>query len=169
MQPVSNAPVRAPDWRFLLASPWHLLALGFGSGLPRVAPGTWGTLLAWGTFVALDPWLSDFAWIVLIAASLALGAAAAHRAGRALGRADSGHIVIDEMAAFWIVLLLLPAGSGATLQAVAFLLFRLFDIVKPPPIRGIDARIKNGVGVMLDDLIAAFYALLVLALWLRLS
>jgi phosphatidylglycerophosphatase A len=62
---------------------------------------------------------------------------------------------------------MLPADSGLPMQALAFLLFRLFDIVKPPPIRWLDARIKNGFGVMLDDLAAAFYALLALSIALR--
>lgn len=146
-----------------------MLALGFGTGVPRLAPGTWGTLFAWLAFVQLDPWLSDLAWAGVIALALALGALAAERTGRALGRADSGHIVIDEIAAFWLVLLVLPAGSTLLAQAFAFLLFRLFDITKPPPIRWLDQRIKSGIGVMLDDLLAAFYTLLVLALWQRVA
>jgi phosphatidylglycerophosphatase A len=74
------------------------------------------------------------------------------------------------MVAFWIVLLLLPgeAAHGGFLFVVAFVLFRFFDIVKPPPIRALDARFKNGAGVMADDLMAAFYTLLVLAIGLRL-
>ncbi len=167
----AQAPPQRPDRRFLLAHPAHWIALGLGSGLPRAAPGTLGTLLGWLLFVALDRWLGDLGWAVLIAAAWLLGAWAAQRTGRALGQPDSGHIVIDEIVAFWIVLWLLPAGHGqpAVLQAVAFLLFRLFDIVKPPPIRRIDQRLKNGFGVMLDDLVAAFYALLVIALVLRLT
>jgi len=95
---------------------------------------------------------------------------AADVTGRRMGVADSGHIVIDEIVAFWIVLLLLPgdAAHGGWLLVAAFLLFRFFDIVKPPPIRNLDRRLKNGIGVMADDLVAAFYTLLVLALGLRL-
>jgi phosphatidylglycerophosphatase A len=164
------SPLR-PDRRFLFASPWHLLALGFGSGLPRFASGTWGALLAWALFVLVDPYLSDLGWLGLIAAGLYFGTWAAQRTGIALGRPDSGHIVIDEMVAFWIVLVMLPdeARSATLQQAAAFLLFRLFDVVKPPPIRWIDQRWKNGIGVMLDDLVAAFYTLLAFALWLRLA
>jgi len=154
----------------MLASPWHLIALGCGSGLPRIAPGTWGTLLAWLLYLRLDQSLSPRAWWLLVVAMLAIGAVAAQITGRRLGAADSGHIVIDEIVAFWIVLLMLPQGAahgGLTLIA-AFVLFRFFDVVKPPPIRALDARLKNGVGVMADDLVAAFYTLLTLAIGLRL-
>jgi phosphatidylglycerophosphatase A len=160
---------RRPDRRFLLAHPWHFIALGFGSGLPRFAPGTWGTLAAWAIFAVLDPFLTDLAWLGVIIAFLYFGAWAAQRTGQSLGTSDSGHIVIDEMVAFWIVLVMLPdAVELKGLQhTIAFVLFRFFDIVKPPPIRWLDARVNNGFGVMLDDLMAAFYTLLVFALWLR--
>ncbi len=160
---------QAPTWRFLLASPWHMLALGFGSGLPRFAPGTWGTLFAWLLFARLDRWLSETAWWTLTGALLLLGAAAAQITGDRLGVADSRHIVIDEIVAFWLVLLFLPrdATHAGLLMIAAFVLFRFFDIVKPPPIRALDRRFKNGIGVMLDDLMAAFYTLLTIALVLR--
>jgi phosphatidylglycerophosphatase A len=163
------APAQAhlrPSFRFLLSHPAHMLALGFGSGLPRGAPGTWGTVAAWVLFIWLDQWLNSTAWWTLVGVTLVIGAWAAQRTGRDLGD-DSGHIVIDEIVAFWIVLLMLPAGSGLSLQALAFVLFRLFDITKPPPIRLLDARINNGLGVMIDDLAAAFYTLLALAIVLR--
>ena len=158
---------RRPDWRFLLRSPWHLIALGFGSGLPRFAPGTWGTVFAWVSFVVLDRWLDDGAWAAVIVATFLLGAMAAQRTGARLGVIDSGHIVIDEIVAFWIVLWLLPMRASAWLGALAFVLFRMFDIAKPAPIRRLDARIKNGFGVMLDDLVAAFYTLLPIAIYWR--
>lgn len=160
---------RRPDWRFLLRSPWHALALGFGSGLPRFAPGTWGTVFAWISFVALDRWLDDRAWAAVILAMFALGTVAAQRTGERLGIIDSGHIVIDEIVAFWIVLWLLPERSSAWIAVFAFVLFRIFDIAKPAPIKRLDARIKNGFGVMLDDLVAAFYTLLLVAVYWRLT
>jgi len=163
------APQR-PTVRFMLASPWHLIALGAGSGLPRAAPGTWGTLLAWLLFLRLDQSLSPWTWWLLVAAMLVVGARAAQVTGARLGVADSGHIVIDEIVAFWVVLLLLPgnAARGGFLLVAAFVLFRFFDIVKPPPIRALDERFKNGAGVMADDLVAAFYTLLALAIGMRL-
>jgi len=165
-----SSAAQRPTARFMLASPWHLIALGAGSGLPRAAPGTWGTLLAWLLFLRLDQSLGPWSWWLLVAGMLPIGAYAAKVTGSRLGAADSSHIVIDEIVAFWIVLLLLPgeAAQGSALLVAAFALFRLFDIVKPPPIRAIDARFKNGFGVMADDLVAAFYTLLVLAVGLRL-
>lgn len=155
-----------PSWRLMLSHPAHQLSFGFGSGLIRPAPGTWGTLFAWLVFVVVDPWLSDLAWACVIGATFVLGSMAADRTGKALGRPDHGSIVIDEIVAFWLVLWLLP--PGVLTQAAAFLVFRLFDILKPPPIRAVDRRFKNGVGVMFDDLIAAFYTLLVAAVLVRL-
>ena len=117
-------------------------------------------------FTQFGPW----SWWLLVAVMLPVGAYAAKVTGSRLGAADSGHIVIDEIVAFWIVLLLLPGGAaqGSALLVAAFALCRLFDIVKPPPIRAIDANFKNGFGVMADDLVAAFYTLLALAVGLRL-
>ncbi|MFN7572449.1 MAG: phosphatidylglycerophosphatase A [Betaproteobacteria bacterium] len=165
-----TAPLR-PDGKFLLAHPAHWIALGLGSGLPRIAPGTWGTLAGWALYVALDPWLAGGGWPWAVLGVFAVGAWAAQVTGRHLGAADSSHIVIDEIVAFWIVLLMLPADTAYPVvqQAAAFLIFRFFDIVKPPPIRAVDARFKNGLGVMADDLIAAFYTLLLFALWVRLA
>ena len=159
---------RSPDWRFLLRSPWHLIALGFGSGLPRFAPGTCGTAFAWASFAVLARWLDDPGWAVLVALAFVIGMHAAQRTGARLGDIDSSHIVIDEIVAFWIVLWLLPARAPTWFAPLAFVLFRMFDIGKPAPIRRLDARIKNGFGVMLDDLVAAFYTLLVIAVLWRL-
>jgi phosphatidylglycerophosphatase A len=160
---------RRPGWRFLLRSPWHLIALGFGSGLPRFAPGTWGTVFAWLSFIVLDRWLDDTGWAALVAATFVVGAVAAQRTGARLGIIDSGHIVIDEIVAFWIVLWLLPARASGWVAVLAFVLFRMFDIAKPAPIKRLDARIKNGFGVMLDDAVAAFYTLLLIALYWRIT
>lgn len=167
---VDDVPPSRPTVRFMLASPWHLLALGAGAGLPRAAPGTWGTLLAWLLFLRLDQSLGPWSWWLLVGIMLAAGSYAAQLTGTRLRVPDSSHIVIDEIVAFWIVLLLLPgdAAHGGPMLIAAFLLFRFFDIVKPPPIRALDARFKNGAGVMADDLVAAFYTLLVLAIGVRL-
>jgi phosphatidylglycerophosphatase A len=159
--------VPRPTLAFMLAHPAHGLAMGFGSGLLRPAPGTWGTLAGWGAFIALDGWLGPAGWAVVIGVTFILGAAAAQRTGRDLGLQDHGAIVIDEIVATWIVLLVLP--SSLLAQALGVLAFRFFDIVKPPPVRAIDRRWKSGLGTMLDDLMAAFYALLAAAVVVRLT
>jgi len=166
-EPAPSTPTTAssPSWRWLWSHPAHFIAAGFGSGLLRPGPGTWGTVAGWILFVLLDRWLSDAAWIALIAVGFAIGCWAAQRAGDSLGKADHGSIVIDEVVAFWIVLLLVPTTFFA--QALAFVAFRFFDIVKPPPIGALDRRFKNGVGVMVDDLVAALYTLLLAAVVAR--
>ena len=147
-----------PDFRFLLAHPAHLIAFGFGSGLAPRAPGTVGTLLGLPLFwliVAVTPDLTNR--IILLIAAFLLGVWACGRTGRALGVADHGGMVWDEIVAFALVLLFTPASW--LWIALAFALFRLFDILKPWPIRFADMHLKNGFGVMFDDLLAAGYAI----------
>ena len=149
--------------RFRLASPAHLLALGFGSGLFPRAPGTVGTLWAWCVFVALEDWLAPQHWLLLIAASFLIGVWACGRAARDVGVSDHSAIVWDEVVAFCLVLAFLP--TDWLTQLVAFALFRFFDIAKPPPIGVVDARLKGGFGIMFDDLLAAFFTLFLFAIW----
>ncbi|NTV11244.1 MAG: phosphatidylglycerophosphatase A [Zoogloea sp.] len=154
-----------PNVRFLFAHPAHFIALGLGSGLSPRAPGTAGTLAAWLLFPLLNVVFSPtWLWVFLLIAFL-YGIYAADRTGRALGVSDHGAIVWDEIVPFWAVLALAP--PGLLWQATAFVLFRFFDIVKPQPVRWADTRIKGGLGVMLDDLLAAGYTVLVLALLVR--
>jgi len=150
-----------PSWRFLLSHPARLVAFGFGAGLVPVAPGTWGTLLALPVFLLVSPRLEPAEFLLMLLALFALGVWACDVTGRSLGNSDHGGMVWDETVAFLLVLFFTPAGLHW--QALAFLIFRLFDILKPPPIRYYERTFKNGFGVMLDDLIAAFYTLLVLA------
>lgn len=146
-----------PDRAFLFAHPAHFLALGFGSGLAPKAPGTAGTLAAFPLYWVLAD--HPFYW-VWIAVFLAAGVWACEVTGRDLGVHDHGGMVWDEIAAFLMVLPFAPAGwLGALL---AFALFRLFDIWKPYPIGWLDARVPGGFGVMLDDVLAAGYAILCL-------
>jgi phosphatidylglycerophosphatase A len=98
--------------------------------------------------------------------AFAIGIWACQRTGREMGSRDHSAIVWDEIAAFWLVLWLVPGTLMA--QAFAFALFRAFDILKPQPIKYFDARIKNGFGVMFDDVLAAFYTLMLFAIWMRL-
>jgi len=151
-----------PGIRFVFSHPAHLLACGLGSGLSPVAPGAAGTLFAWLLYPLIKPWFSDLAFGGILVLGFLLGVAACHQTGRDLGVADHGSIVWDEIVPFWLVLLMTP--SGWMWQCVAFLLFRLFDMVKPSPAQWIDTHMKNGFGVMLDDVIAAAYTLLALAL-----
>jgi len=150
-----------PDARFLLAHPAHFIALGFGAGLAPVAPGTFGTLaglaIYWLLALALPPLAIAFLAIPLFF----VGVWACGVAGRNLGVPDHGAFVWDEIVAFLPLAAL--ASASLVLQLVAFALFRLFDVWKPFPIRQFEARMKGGFGVMLDDLLAACYAYLVLA------
>jgi len=153
--------VPRPSWRFLLSHPARLVAFGFGAGLVPVAPGTWGTLLALPVFLLVSPRLEPVEFLLMLLVLFALGVWACDVTGRSLGNSDHGGMVWDETVAFLLVLFFTPA--GLRWQALAFLIFRLFDILKPPPIRYYERTFKNGFGVMLDDLIAALYTLLVLA------
>ena len=171
--PLGTAPRRA-SWRFLLSHPAHAVALGFGSGLSPVAPGTVGTLWAWVAFLVLQPHLDATRWAWLIAASLVLGWWACTVSARHLAVADPSAVVWDEIVAFWIVLwLVTPASLWA--QFAAFVLFRIFDAAKPGPVAWADALFKvrrgqpigwaQGFGILFDDLVAALCTLLVMALW----
>lgn len=147
-----------PDRAFLLSHPAHFIALGGGTGLFPKAPGTLGTLLgyplAWASLQG-PVWL---AW-ALCAGAFLLGIWACARAGHALGVADHGSMVWDEVVAMWAVLLCVPMSWTAWL--VAFVLFRMFDIVKPVPVGWFDRKVKGGFGVMLDDALAGAYVVLV--------
>jgi phosphatidylglycerophosphatase A len=152
-----------PDFRFVTAHPAHFIAFGFGSGLAPVAPGTAGTLAALLMYWVLKPGYGDLGFLLVIALCFIAGIWACGRTGRDLGIADYGGMVWDEIVAFWLVLVLIP--DELLWQGVAFALFRVFDIVKPPPIDYFDSTLKGGFGVMFDDIVAAFYTLLVIALW----
>ena len=168
-----NAParpaMRRPTLRFMLSHPAHMVALGFGSGLSPVAPGTAGTLWAWAAYLVLQNWLGPAQMGLLIAASFAIGLWACTITASHMRILDPGNIVWDEVAAFWIVLwLVMPAGLGG--QLVAFLLFRFFDAVKPGPVAWADDLFhgfgwRGGFGIIFDDLVAAFCTLLVIAAW----
>lgn len=164
-----KAPRVGPSARFLLAHPAHFIALGAGSGLSPVAPGTVATLWAWAAFLALQPYTTAFAWALILVLGFAVGCWAAAVSAQGLGVADPGSIVIDEIVAFWLVLWLITP-CGWVLQGVAFILFRLFDAIKPGPVGWADRAFHGGglrgaFGIMFDDLVAAFCTLLLIALW----
>ncbi len=159
---------RRPTADFMLSHPAHLLAIGFGSGLSRWVPGTMGTLFGWLLFHAMSVrWpevLTPAAWGILIVAGFVIGVWACERTGRALGVPDHGAMVWDEIVAIWLVMLFVTPASFKA-QLAAFVVFRFFDMTKPPPIRQFEKRFKGGFGVMGDDILAAFFTLLALALW----
>lgn len=172
-----------PTFHWVRQTASRMIAFGFGSGLSPFAPGTAGTLWAWATFLVGEYFLSteDFLWI--IGAGLLVGCWVCGHVSEELGKSDFGGIVWDEIIAFWIVLIfIMPTNIG--IQALAFALFRFFDAIKPGPIGMIDRHFKSidddhnsssilqilwrGFGIMIDDLAAAFFTLLIIALIQRL-
>ena len=154
-----------PTPRFLLGSASHFIALGFGTGLSPVAPGTVGTALAFPLYALLTILYTPMEILYLLPVLFMLGVWVCQRTGMDLGVADHGSMVWDEIVAFLLVLVFAP--GGFFWQLAAFLWFRFFDIAKPAPIRGLENRFKNGFGVMADDIVAAFYTIVVLALFKR--
>lgn len=151
--------ITSPDRGFLLAHPAHFIALGFGAGLASRAPGTLGTLVALPLHFLIADLPALAYWGLLLLGGL-LGIWACGRTGSALGVPDHGGIVWDEIFAFLLVLHFAPQTWWG--YALAFALFRLFDIWKPYPIGWLDARLKGGLGVMLDDLLAAGFTIVCL-------
>jgi phosphatidylglycerophosphatase A len=149
-----------PRASFAFSHPAHAVAFGFGAGLAPLAPGTAGTALGWAIGWALGA-LHPALFLSLVVALFLVGLWACELTGRDLGAADHGAMVWDEVVAFLLVLSLAP--RELAWQAAAFALFRFFDIAKPPPIRSLERRFGGGFGVMLDDVVAAAYTLLVLA------
>jgi phosphatidylglycerophosphatase A len=153
--------IKHPTFRFTFRHPAHWVALGLGTGLAPVAPGTVGTALAFPIYMLLVRWLDPLALAGVIALFFAIGVWACGRTGRDLGIADHSAMNWDEVVAMMLILLVAP--EGWEWWAFAFLAFRFFDVVKPPPIRHIDRTMKGGLGVMFDDIVAAFYTLLLIA------
>ncbi len=153
----------AAQRRALLSDPAGWIASGFGSGLSPVAPGTVGSL------AAILPWfaLRELPWplyALAIALAFAIGVWASDRVIARLRIQDPGVIVWDEFVGQWIALApLLVLGGHAGWIVAGFALFRLFDVWKPWPVSWADRRVKGGVGVMLDDVVAGAYAALALA------
>jgi phosphatidylglycerophosphatase A len=165
--PISPGPaaisdlVLRPTWRFVLSRPAHFVAFSFGAGLVPVAPGTFGTLIALPLYWIVFPRVAAIEYLALIAILFGMGVWACEVTGRALGVHDHAGMVWDETVAFLLVLFFVP--PALPWQASAFLVFRLFDILKPQPIRYFDRTVRGGFGVMLDDLVAAFLTLIVIA------
>lgn len=167
----------APPVKFLFADPAHLIACGFGSGLSSFAPGTVGTAFAWVSYPLLRfAFPGDLVCLVALAVMFVFGVYACQITGRRLGVVDHGSIVWDEIVPFWGILMFCPTPwilsphgtffslNGLLWQTVAFFLFRLFDIIKLPPAGYFDSKVKNGFGVMMDDVMAAGHTILTLAI-----
>lgn len=148
----------------MLLDPGHLLSFGFGSGLSPYAPGTIGTLAAVPIYLLLSM-LPPMIYLLATLSSIFLGIYLCGRTSKVLGVHDHGSIVWDEFAGFFITMLFVPA--NLTTVVIGFCLFRLFDIIKPWPISVIDSRISGGLGVMLDDVIAGLFALVVMQIVLQ--
>jgi len=157
---MSDGPTNLP--RTVLTDPVHFLAFGFGTGLAPFAPGTFGSLpgvlLFWLT-MAYGLYVQFAVLAVLIVAGIWICGESARR----LGIHDHGGIVWDEIAGMYLTLMVAPFSVAGWL--LAFVLFRVMDIVKPWPIRDLDHRLGGGVGIMLDDLVAALYAAVLLGVY----
>ncbi|MHB8535810.1 MAG: phosphatidylglycerophosphatase A family protein [Sulfuricaulis sp.] len=150
-----------PVWRRIV----HFFAFGFGSGKAPVAPGTFGTLVGIPAYLLLQP-LAIYIYVAVVAGLFALGVWLCQVTERDLGMHDHSGIVWDEIVGYLITMFMAPAGW--MWMALGFVLFRLFDIWKPFPIRQLERRTPGGFGIMLDDALAAVYAWVVLQAVVRL-
>ena len=146
--------------RFDLTKPYHFLALGFGSGLIRPAPGTWGTLAAVPLYLLMANFLPWYAYIAVTVVVCIFGITICHRCTQDIGVHDHSAIVWDEFAGFFITMILVP--PTLLNLVLGFALFRFFDIVKPWPISYLDAKVPGGAGIMLDDIVAGLFSLIIL-------
>lgn len=143
-----------------LKNPVHFLAIGFGSGLLKPAPGTWGTLA--GLMLSILLWnitQSNLFFIFLTVISFILGCYLCQKTSNDLGVHDDGRIVWDEIVAIFLMFAFLPEYNWFA-YILTFISFRIFDILKPYPIRYFDEKLESGLGIMVDDILAAIFALI---------
>lgn len=138
------------------SNPVHFLAFGLGSGLAPRAPGTVGTLAAIPFYLLLQ-YLPMWNYLLVLVVSMILGIWLCDRTSKDLGVHDHPGIVWDEFVGYWITMIAAPAGW--LWIVIGFVLFRIFDIIKPWPIRWLDKKVKGGFGIMIDDVIAGLFAL----------
>lgn len=155
-----QATVKVVNVKFKLTNPTHFLALGFGSGLIKPAPGTWGTLAAVPVYLALSMLASVWVYLALCTVFFLLGIYLCGKTASDVGVHDHGAIVWDEIVGYLITMAFF---SPTWLNiALGFALFRLFDIVKPWPIKLLDRHVHGGFGIMIDDVLAGVFAWLCL-------
>ena len=148
------------DKKINLKNPVHFLAVGFGSGLLKPAPGTWGTLA--GLMLSILLWnitQSNLFFIFLAVISFIFGCYLCQKTSNDLGVHDDGRIVWDEIVAIFLMFVFLPEYNLFT-YILTFISFRIFDILKPYPIRYFDEKLESGLGIMVDDILAAIFALI---------
>lgn len=150
-----------PSAKTVFSSVDHFFAFGFGSGLAPKAPGTFGTLAAVPIYLVIQylPWAAYASWLIV---TFALGIYWCDRSSKKLGVHDHGGIVWDEFVGYWITMFLAP--TGWLWVPIGFVLFRFFDIIKPWPIGWLDQKVKGGLGIMVDDVLAGIYAFVCLQL-----
>ncbi|MDF3054414.1 MAG: phosphatidylglycerophosphatase [Gammaproteobacteria bacterium] len=144
-------------WR----NPIHFIAFGFGSGTLPKMPGTWGTIVAIPIYLLMSH-LSLSAYIALTTLLILISFVICHITARDIGVHDHPGIVLDEIVGYLLTMILVPTGWFWVITG--FIFFRIFDIWKPFPIRWVDSKIKGGVGIVVDDLLAGVYAWIVLQL-----
>lgn len=154
-----NILIKQPTWQFVCGHPARFLAFGFGSGLSRIMPGTAGTAASIPIYVALS-YLPLPLYIVSVLAAFFIGIYFCHKASHDLGVHDHGGIVWDEFVGFWITMVAVPMTAVNVLAG--FILFRIFDMVKPWPISFVDKKVHGGLGIMVDDVLAGIAAAIVL-------
>ncbi|HIF9352946.1 TPA: phosphatidylglycerophosphatase A [Photobacterium damselae] len=144
-----------------LSNPWHLLATGFGSGLAPIVPGTVGTLAAIPLYWVLAQ-LPFLLYLLAIVIATIIGVTICQKTSDDMKVHDHGSIVWDEFVGFWITMAIAPTISWQWILA-GFILFRFFDMLKPWPISWLDKHVSGGFGIMIDDIVAGFMAMI--SLW----
>ncbi len=151
--------------KITIKTPWQFFASGFGSGMSPIAPGTMGTIAAipfWYLFATLLP---TWGYIVMLIVTALIGIVICQKASDELGVHDHSGIVWDEFVGLWLTMLFAPVSWTAII--LGFLIFRFFDVLKPWPIKVIDAQVGGGLGIMLDDILAGIFALITLQIVLH--
>lgn len=145
--------------------PWYFIAFGLGSGTMPFAPGTFGTLLAIPFYLLIQP-LPLIPYLVVVALFIIFSSLICQRVSKEMGVHDHPGITIDEFAGFFVTMIGAPFGWAWVLTG--FVLFRIFDVIKPWPIRFFDENVKGGFGIVLDDVIAGLFGMIVIQIFARL-